>query len=98
MAKEIIWTKNALDDLKDIVDYLKQEWSQKSAEKFIDKCFTKIKILSHYPLIGLPSKKITNARRILISKQQSLYYRIDEDKIFLLDFFDLRQDPEKSKY
>jgi plasmid stabilization system protein ParE len=35
MAFEIVWTAEADNDFRQIVKYLKEEWSQQVAEKFI---------------------------------------------------------------
>lgn len=88
MAYKIIWTKNAKEDLKDIVFYLKEEWSEEISEKFISNLFSKLEILSEFPLLGKASEKNINIRRILISEQNFLYYKIERIKsgcwIFLI--------------
>ena len=64
MDFEIIWTENARNDLKLIVDYLKEEWSSSVAEKFSTNCLERIELIKHYPFIGVASEKEKSVRRI----------------------------------
>lgn len=98
MAYRIIWTKNAREDLKAIIKYLKEEWSLTVAEKFIIDVYQKIDLISNFPFSGIKSFKNKSVRKIVITRHNSLYYKIEEDKIRLLDFFDNRQDLEKDVY
>ncbi|MDQ3193468.1 MAG: type II toxin-antitoxin system RelE/ParE family toxin [Bacteroidota bacterium] len=97
MAYKIVWTKNAREDLKEIVSYLTETWSFETAQNFITELYSKLDILSNYPYSGRPSLN-KNIRKILITKHNYLYYKIEDDKVRLLDFFDNRQDPDKDKY
>ena len=35
MAYQVVWTKDTEDDLFEIIKYMKENWSQQSAERFI---------------------------------------------------------------
>lgn len=98
MAYEIIWTENAREDLKDIFTYLQQEWSSGIAENFLVECYLKIDLIAHYPHIGILSEKIKTVRRILVTKHNALFYKVEKERIILLDFFDTRKHPDKSNY
>ena len=98
MAYRIIWTENAREDLKNIIDYLKREWSVKAAKNFIEKLDFILDILIVSPHIGMKSHKVKSVQQILITKHNKLYYQIKGQDIILLDFFDTRQHPDKSKY
>jgi len=37
-------------------------------------------------------------RKILVTKHNALYYRIEKKQIILLGFFDTRKQPDKSTY
>ena len=95
MAYQIVWTTNARIDFKKIVDYLISEWSMEIAKKFVAECESKIDLIAHFPNIGIKSEKIIGVHRILITKQNALYYLVEKNKITLLNFFDLRQNPDK---
>ena len=98
MAYQIIWTENAREDLKSIVEYLKAEWSVTIAENFLNECNSKIDLISHFPEIGIKSNESEAIHRILITKHNALYYLLEKNKITLLDFFDTRQNPEKNMF
>lgn len=97
MAYEIIWTDNAREDLKSIFKFLRDDWSTVIADKFLEECEIKIDLISHFPYIGIQSEKIKSVHRILITKHNALYYKVEANKIILLDFFDTRQNPSKNK-
>lgn len=98
MAYEIVWSKNATQDLKKIIEYLRDEWSVDIAEKFIDKLDSILELLENAPYIGIKSEKRAGVRQILITRHNKLFYRLRGNTILLLDFFDTRQDPDKSIY
>ncbi len=98
MAYKIEWTENAKQDLKEIIEYLVEEWSVDVAENFVDKLDSMLELLENSPFIGTASNKKRGVRQILITRHNRLFYRISGDKIILLDFFDTRQDPSKRIY
>lgn len=98
MALPIVWTKNAIEDYQQIIDYLLQAWPLFVAENFVSTIEIRTKTLSKFPLLGLSSKKEQGVRSIVITKHNKLFYRISPDKIEILTIFDTRQNPEKSLY
>jgi addiction module RelE/StbE family toxin len=98
MDYQIEWTENAIQDLKKIVEYVRDKWSVESAEKFVDKLDSWLDLLTVSPYIGTESTKVEGVRQILVTKHNRLFYRIMGNRIVLLDFFDTRQDPDKSTY
>ncbi|MCW3108778.1 MAG: hypothetical protein JWQ09_3284 [Segetibacter sp.] len=57
MAFEIIWSAEADNDFREIVTYLKEEWSQRVAEKFIIRTYNKLERLAATPSIARPASK-----------------------------------------
>ena len=80
-----------------MITYLIEEWGEKSAKQFIGKVFNFLEILSEFPEIGSVENKEKNIRGFTVVKQVNLYYRIKNDKIILILFFDNRQNPKKKK-
>ena len=97
MALEIVWSKRANLKFDQIITYLIEEWGEQSAKQFIGKVFTILEILSEFPEIGSVENKEKSIRGLTVVKQVNLYYRIKNDKIILLVFFDNRQNPKKKK-
>ena len=97
MALKIVWSKRASLKFDQIITYLIDEWSEKSAKQFIGKVFDFLEILSEFPEIGSLENKEKSIRGFTIVKQVNLYYRIKRDKIILIIFFDNRQNPKKKR-
>ena len=98
MALEVVWTENAIQDYKLVIDYLLLEWSLPVAEKFAENLDKRIDVLSRFPNIGIASKKDLSIRSIVITKHNKLYYRLLSEKIEILNIFDTRQNPQKNLY
>ena len=98
MALEVVWTENAIQDYKLVIDYLLLEWSLPVAEKFAETLDRRIDVLSRFPNIGIASTKDLSIRSIVITKHNKLYYRLLSDKIEILNIFDTRQNPQKNLY
>ena len=98
MTFQITWTDNAQEDLRQILDYLTENWSEKDADNFLEKLFLRIDILSKSPLIGKKSDKLSSVRRIVITKRNLLFYTVEGDNIIIQDIFDTRQNPSKSPF
>lgn len=97
MAAEIRWSKNAIVDYNNIVDYLLLEWNEDIALRFIEVLEHKIQQILRHPYTGL-STKVLNIRSVSITKHNRLYYRIWDKNLEIVNIFDTRQDPGKDKY
>lgn len=76
---------------------MNDNWTEREVIKFIQRTDTLIKTIAENPLSFQSSSK-KSIRKAVIGKQNSLFYRIDNDSIYLLTFWDNRQNPAKSKY
>lgn len=90
---KIIWTNNAENSLDEIIDEIIKKFSIDEAFAFHTKVFEIIEHLKTHPEMG----KIYNLRyrKFVITKQTSLFYRIDYDNqtIFINYFFYNRKNP-----
>jgi plasmid stabilization system protein ParE len=75
------------------VDYIKQRWGEKTVKEFIQKVDEIFKLLKNYPLMGQVENN--DIRGFQLSRQTRTLYRIRDNKIIILSFFDVRQDPKK---
>lgn len=98
MAFEVIWTELALEDVESIINYLTENWSDKIANEFNEILIDHLKMISDAPYAGIASSKEDNVRKILVTKHNALYYRIEVQKIVLLGFFDTRMNPNTNKF
>jgi plasmid stabilization system protein ParE len=97
MRYKIFWSERAKNDYKDILKYLNQTWSSKELREFANKIEKNTLHLISHPEIGTISKKKA-IRRLVISKQTSLYYKIIHENIYIITLFDNRQSPGKLKF
>ena len=97
MPKLIIWSPSAEDDLERISDYLFENWNIKTAILFISLVDHLVDLISknpkHFPQINTNLK----VRKCVITKHNSIFYRVSAKQIDILRIFDTRQNPEKLK-
>jgi len=95
MALTIRWSTRADIKLDQLIIYLETEWGENVVKAFMRKLYDFLEILSEFPEIGsmqYPEKQI---RGFALTKQVTIFYRIDNNQIVLLDIFDNRSDPAK---
>lgn len=95
MPKKIVWSPSAKKDFSKILNYLFTDWNNEVVNQYMDKIENLLNQISlnpkQFPLIS----KDRNVRKGVISKHNTLYYRISKSKIDLLRIFDTRQNPNK---
>ena len=90
-----LFTKRAEKDYVSIKNYLTLEWGAKVVDAFEQKTIDFLDLLEQFPEAGtleVPEKQI---RSFLIVKQIRVFYRVKQNQIILLSFFDVRQNPSK---
>jgi plasmid stabilization system protein ParE len=98
MVQKIIWNKTAQRSFDQIMNYLHDEYSKDTAEKFFNLVYHRINQLTSQPYIGRPTNKTKTVRQINLDKFRKMYYRIEGRTLIISDFFDVRQDPDKLRY
>ena len=84
-------------NIRNTIEYLKREWSQRSVLNFQNdllNCFDRI--VSH-PLSFVLIDSERGIRKCKASKYSSAYFRIKENEIEVITVFDHRRDPEQLK-
>jgi len=95
MALKILWTKRANSSFSKMVNYLEKEFGEMVVKKFIKRVNHILYILSEFPEIGTIESFEKQIRGFNIIPQVNVFYRIKENQIILLHFFDNRQNPDK---
>ena len=97
---KISWTPTAKKTYFAVLDYLEEAWTEKEVLNFIEEVNTLLIQISNNPEMFHLSLKKKNIRKGLITKHNSLYYRIKPRKkeLELLTFWDNRQNPGKINY
>lgn len=92
MAQKIVWRKKASDQLINTVSYLSEEWSFETATHFIDTLERKLDLLTKFPYMGRASDEKPAIRRLVITPQNVLFYRIKGNKLIILQIMDSRME------
>ena len=98
MAKQVVWTKQGLKKYGEIINWLQEETSAETVLKFDKKVKEHLLRLSHFPGLGRISKRHKAIRSIKVDKHRRAYYRISGNRLFVVYFFDTRQDSSKNLY
>lgn len=104
MAEEIVldifWTDSAKTSFGKIVDYLRQEWTEREVEKFVSRTAEMLSTLKRYPEMCRPSAKRRNVRIGILDKHTQLiyHYKPRKKQIEVLLFWGMKQNPAKLKY
>lgn len=98
MNNEIIWTKDASDDLYDIISFIKQNSGLSIAKNIYSKFKTKVDNLIIFPELGTVVPELKNIginyiKQMVISPWK-VYYKSDNNKIIILSIIDSRRNLE----
>jgi len=91
MARKIVWTKRSDTKFTNILNYLNEEWGQKVTAAFIQRTYDFLDIIIDFPEIGVIQNSSRNIRGFTLTKHITVFYRIEDQNIILLSFFDNRQ-------
>jgi plasmid stabilization system protein ParE len=100
MAIEVDWSDEAIEIFQKNITYLEKEWSEKEVSRFIQQIENIIIRLKKFPQSypqGYKNKKYRKAR---LNKYIALFYSYQKsnNKIVLISFWNVKQDPGKLKY
>lgn len=92
---KIRWTARASKNLDKILDYLEDEWDIKTVQNFSTKLLSFLETLKTKPEIGKLVEKDKKIRAFVLTKQNTLFYRIKDQQIIILQLFDNRMNSNK---
>jgi plasmid stabilization system protein ParE len=97
LNRDIIWSQEALNNLDNIIDYLRTTCTEKDVIKFKALLSRRIKVIASFP--GIFPKAALNAtlQKSVISKQTSIVYQVRDNAIYIVYLFDNRMNPSKLK-
>jgi plasmid stabilization system protein ParE len=97
VALKIFWTKRALKNFDKILDYLEIEFGLEYTKIFAIKVHNFVDNLEDFPELGTIQNSDKQIRGFVIVKQVTIFYKVYNDHIRILNLFDNRQSPEKKK-
>ncbi|WP_192821836.1 type II toxin-antitoxin system RelE/ParE family toxin [Rufibacter sp. LB8] len=92
---QIIWHKRATQQFQAIQTYLLEEFGKKAAKEFTFHSFQFLELLQQFPTLGTIENPEKNIRGFVLHRHTTLLYKSVNEKIYLLAFFDNRQNPSK---
>ncbi len=98
MALEIKWSRKADKSFDSIISYLKGEFGEITTSKFVRKIHEFLDLLSEFPELGTEENKYLKIRGFVVAEQVTLFYKVRDQKIILLNFYDNRQRPKKKRF
>lgn len=96
---DVVWTAKAKNTFFNVLDFLEINWTIKEIIQFNLRTEIVINAIKKNPGIFPVSAKQNMVRKAIIDKNNSLFYKVDiyNNKIYLLTFFDNRQNPDSLK-
>ena len=99
MGFQIIAKKRFLNSFKKITSYLKKVWGKSVAEEFKKIIINKLDLIAAQPNIGA-NTAIKNTKAVLVGKgyQNKIYYRVEKNKLIIINLIDTRKNPKQNRY
>ncbi|WP_203255794.1 type II toxin-antitoxin system RelE/ParE family toxin [Hyunsoonleella ulvae] len=94
---KILWTDHAISELKETLEYLENNWTERELRTFSLKLDHTIELISKAPEIFPTSIGKKNIRKAVVEKHNNLYYRINKNSIEIVSLFSNRKHPKKKK-
>jgi plasmid stabilization system protein ParE len=92
---KVFFSKRAEEKYASTLDYLRENFGETATKVFKQKAADFIKLLGSFPEMGLVEVESKKIRSFLLTKQTRVFYRITNDKIIILTFFNTYQSPKK---
>nr|WP_294944911.1 type II toxin-antitoxin system RelE/ParE family toxin [uncultured Mucilaginibacter sp.] len=92
MIRSIEWSDEAKETFDVIVLIIEDKWSTRQASVFIKRVRRVLQMIAVHPDMYKASIS-GDVRQAVISKQTSMYYKVEERSIIVLYFWDNRQEP-----
>lgn len=88
---KIEWTLASKNDYWQNIEYLESRWSEKEVINFIDEIQYSLNLLAKENVLFIKSE-YPNVYKMVVMKQITLYYSVENQTIYLLRFWNNYQD------
>ena len=96
---KVIWQTNADRQRNQIAEYIRGEFGPKRRRRFLQEVQQMTRQLKRSPYIGqidpLFEDRAQTYRSVIINGLNKMVYRIDDDAIHIVAFWDTRMEPEE---
>ena len=97
MVYQVIFKKRFQNKLESLLNYIEKEFGLLVAQRFAKQLDRKFVTLQQQPNIGQSSLFINNTRSIIAGRHNRIYYRIESNRIIILNMYDMRINPRRNK-
>lgn len=97
MVYEIVFKKRFENKLRKLLIYIETEFGLLVAQRFARQLDNKFQSVQLQPFVGTPSVNHANVRSIFAGKHNRVYYRIESNKIVVLNIYDTRINPKRNR-
>ncbi len=94
---KIFWTAEALKNLRQIIKYLEENWSEKEIKSFVRKLDKRLNLIAINPKLFAKTEVKKYVRKSVLTKHTVIYYLFEDELVKILTIFDPRQHPSKLK-
>ena len=98
MNKPIKWSSFAHNDLANLLEYLEAKWNKKSCLIFLNKLDFCVDLIEKNPNLFPFFNKKLGIRKCVVTKYNTLFYKISDAKIDILRLYDTRQNDKTLKF
>jgi plasmid stabilization system protein ParE len=92
---KIFFTRRAKKNYHSNKERLCQRWGEKVGLAFEEKTIQFLDLLENFPELGSVELEEKQIRGFQLTKQTRMFYRLKGERIIVLNFFDVRQNPKK---
>ena len=94
----IFLTRRAGKNYRSIKEYITNDWGKKVVEVFEQKTINFLDLFQSFPEMGEVEVIEKQIRGFQLTRQTRVFYRIKGERIIILTFFDVRQNPKKKPW
>lgn len=94
---KILWTDHAISELRETIEYLENNWSEKELRKFSAKLDHTVELISKTPEMFPDSYEKNGIKKAVVEKHNNLYYRIIGNSVEILSLFPNKKNPDNKK-
>ncbi len=93
MALEIIWTREAKEQLAEIITFLESDGGERMLQHFSHQLDKKLELVKDQPKMYQKSDRLEGVRRCIVDKNYSFLYSHDNLFVYILTIYSNRQKP-----
>ena len=94
MSFKVRWSPRAKADIENHLNYLERNWGQKVTLSLLERIEEILQTISENPELYSFFEEKLSIHRCVVTSQIVLYYRVKEETVELITFWDTRQNPE----